>query len=575
MSHSDHSLGDGPETMRLLSFNEDGSLALTEYGRNAIPQYAILSHTWGVGEVAYDDLLNGTADTKNGYQKIIFCGRRTIHDGLKYFWVDTCCIDKRNFTELTTAINSMFLWYQRASKCYVYLTDVTAPSMTFVQSHHHSWEAEFCLSRWFTRGWTLQELIAPTCVEFFSREGNRLGDKKSLELQICEITRIPTQALQGQALEEFSVSERLSWVENRETTEEEDIAYCLLGIFNVSMPLVYAEGKAKALTRLKEEVEKSLYGNLRYEQGRTTRDLDPTQSSFPSGALRNFEERRHIDGDTSDVEGTMRRTNYLLKALLGIQSEDGSPDLLGEMNSSMAAQALALISRIDIPRANLPVIIGPWHRAFALSSDVAQGCNAVSIFENAYNSFLDILSDEDEPRFMTFKDPSEMIDYLQGQCEKSKESSKLQMACMKIKDFTFSWEHFFGLVELAEISDPKWPGVAWGAVGLVFVVSISSQGAVSLLLKVVQLGKKYPNLFEKLAEMLNDIAKYMPSYHNLVLQLQIEYPRDEEIRSDIAKALAFVYADILQFCRDACMMFTKGRNGKFLFGMSSCLLNFD
>ena len=119
-----------------------------------------------------------------------------------------------------------------------------------------SWESAFRKSRWFTRGWTLQELIAPPSVEFFSSEGKRLGDKKSLERQIHEITGMAVQALQGRALSEFSVDERLSWAEKRETKREEDKAYSLLGIFDIYMPLIYGEGMDNAFRRLREEIDK-------------------------------------------------------------------------------------------------------------------------------------------------------------------------------------------------------------------------------------------------------------------------------------------------------------------------------
>ena len=119
------------------------------------------------------------------------------------------------------------------------------------------WESAVRGSRWFTRGWTLQELLTPTSVEFFSQEGIPLGDKKSLELEIKQITGIPIEALQGHPLSQISVKKRMSWIVNRETTVEEDIIYSLFGIFDVHMPLLYGEGAIKALRRLGEEIEKS------------------------------------------------------------------------------------------------------------------------------------------------------------------------------------------------------------------------------------------------------------------------------------------------------------------------------
>src|SRR5947209_1374185 len=161
--------------------------------------------------------------------------------------MDTCCIDQSNNNELSEAVNSMFRWYRNAVKCYVYLSDVPQPALSINDA--------FRKSRWFTRGWTLQELLAPRSVEFFSREGNRLGDKTSLERQIHEITGIADSALRGAALSQFGVDERFSWIEHRQTTRKEDKAYSLLGIFDVFMPLIYGEGEKNAFKRLKASIQ--------------------------------------------------------------------------------------------------------------------------------------------------------------------------------------------------------------------------------------------------------------------------------------------------------------------------------
>jgi Heterokaryon incompatibility protein (HET) len=250
--------------MRLLELKAHGEFSLTEFVGDNIPPYAILSHTWGADgeEVTFKDLVDHTGKSKAGYTKIQFCGEQAASDGLQYFWIDTCCIDKSSSAELTEAINSMFRWYRGAVKCYVYLSDV---SIRDCDKNDHSsqftLESAFQESRWFTRGWTLQELVAPTSVEFFSLEGKRLGDKKSLERQVHEITGIAIQALQGCPLSNFSVIERMSWAAKRKTTRKEDKAYSLLGIFDVHMPLIYGEGK-KAFIRLKEEIDKSSNGKL-------------------------------------------------------------------------------------------------------------------------------------------------------------------------------------------------------------------------------------------------------------------------------------------------------------------------
>jgi hypothetical protein len=251
--------------MRLLEYNSDGELSLTQHFDNDIPGYAILSHRWGANdeEVTFKDLIDGTGKRKVGYEKIRFCGEQASRDCLKYFWVDTCCIDKSDANELAEAINSMFRWYQNAAKCYVYLVDVTTTKRKASnQFSDFTWESAFRASKWFTRGWTLQELLAPGLVEFFSREGRRLGDKKTLERQVHEITGIAISALQGAPLSQFGVDERLLWAENRQTTRKEDKAYSLLGIFDVYMPLIYGEGRDNALTRLREEIDKPSKGEL-------------------------------------------------------------------------------------------------------------------------------------------------------------------------------------------------------------------------------------------------------------------------------------------------------------------------
>lgn len=195
-----------------------------------------------VASVAFEAVgANGAGKSKEGYEKLLFCGRQAAKDGLEYFWMDTVCIDKQSSAELTSSLNSMFRWYRESAKCYVYMSDVT------------SLEPDFSRSVWFTRGWTLQELIAPNVVEFFFADEQCLGDKMSLDARICAITKIPMEAIWGQDLSRFSVEERMRWVQSRTTTLEEDRSYCLLGIFGIFMPVIYGEGN-NALERLKKNV---------------------------------------------------------------------------------------------------------------------------------------------------------------------------------------------------------------------------------------------------------------------------------------------------------------------------------
>jgi hypothetical protein len=247
--------------MRLLQYNNDGEFSLTEFFESDIPKYAILSHRWGAEEVTLADLTNGNGKKMAGYGKIQFCGEQARRDGLQYFWVDTCCIDKSNNTELAEAINSMFRWYQKAARCYVYLSDVsTRKRKASDTSTECTWESAFRDSEWFTRGWTLQELLAPRSVEFFSLNGKRLGDKGTLKRHIQEITGIAISALEGASLSQFSVEERLSWADNRQTIRGEDKAYSLLGIFGIHLSLIYGEGSESAFKRLKKKIQKSLTG---------------------------------------------------------------------------------------------------------------------------------------------------------------------------------------------------------------------------------------------------------------------------------------------------------------------------
>lgn len=115
--------------MRLLQLQSNGDICWANNHVESAPPYAILSHTWNseAEEASFEDLRVNSEEikTKIGYEKIRFCGLQAQKDGLDYFWVDTCCIDRASSAELSEAINSMFRWYQRASKCYVYLADVS------------------------------------------------------------------------------------------------------------------------------------------------------------------------------------------------------------------------------------------------------------------------------------------------------------------------------------------------------------------------------------------------------------------------------------------------------------------
>jgi hypothetical protein len=211
--------------MRLLQYSESGELSIHSFDDGDIPPYAIFSHTWGADgdEVTFADLQTDGGKRKLGYKKILFCGRQARRNNLQYFWVDTCCIDTTDKAEHSKAIQSMFRWYRSATKCYVYLSDVSMKKRKIRNSSSaFSWEPAFKSSRWFARGWTLQELLAPTIVEFYSQEGKILGSKTSLKLMIHKTTGIPLEVLSGAPLPCFTVKQRLQWKGDRQTKRDED-----------------------------------------------------------------------------------------------------------------------------------------------------------------------------------------------------------------------------------------------------------------------------------------------------------------------------------------------------------------
>lgn len=231
------------------------------------PPYAILSHRWRDGEVSFSEFADHDKRRgKAGFTKILDMCAQARRDRLAYIWVDTYCIDKSSSAELSEAINSMFAWYQDAKVCYAFLDDIFASSQD-VDSMllDLSWGSEahyesMTKSEWFGRGWTLQELIAPRTSEFFCRpdtphETNwrHLGDRERLSPLIESTTGIPGDLLCGpRPVSKFSVSKMMSWAANRKTTRQEDMAYCLMGLFGVNIPLLYGEGP-NAFLRLQEE----------------------------------------------------------------------------------------------------------------------------------------------------------------------------------------------------------------------------------------------------------------------------------------------------------------------------------
>ncbi|KAI6147718.1 heterokaryon incompatibility protein-domain-containing protein [Pisolithus tinctorius] len=226
--------------------------------------YAILSHRWGT-EVTYDEMTGlvamGTRKRdkirqRDGYQKIIKSCEQANKDGYSWLWIDTCCIDKKSSAELSEAINSMYRWYRNSQMCYVYLNDVDDSAFPIEPDF-----GKFCRSsgwpEWFSRGWTLQELIAPRELEFFNKSWVPIGNKQDLTSTLEGIARIPEKVLRNEQVlrswERPSVAQIMSWAADRRTTRMEDRAYSLMGLFGVNMPMLYGEG-LKAFQRLQLEI---------------------------------------------------------------------------------------------------------------------------------------------------------------------------------------------------------------------------------------------------------------------------------------------------------------------------------
>jgi Heterokaryon incompatibility protein (HET) len=269
------------DPMRLLNTKE---LKVVEFPDDAVPTYAILSHTWGREEITFQDiqllnngsmaaLFNTRVKEKKGFPKVKQAANLAAEDGYSYLWIDTCCIDKSSSAELSEAINSMYRWYEESDICYAYLPDVLPASKQLPSNQ----QSTFRNSRWFTRGWTLQELIASDQVKFYAYDWSYLGGKRdssaspgitmrpanstTLSLPnhigpdlLSAVTGVDRRVLDGTLSPlDLSIATRMSWAASRETTRVEDIAYCLLGIFSVNMPLLYGEGR-RAFIRLQEAI---------------------------------------------------------------------------------------------------------------------------------------------------------------------------------------------------------------------------------------------------------------------------------------------------------------------------------
>ncbi|KAF2874706.1 heterokaryon incompatibility protein-domain-containing protein [Massariosphaeria phaeospora] len=228
--------------MRLLHAE---TLEFHSFLESELPRYLILSHTWGNEEVSYQEMC--LIINRKGYDKIVQTAKITRKRGFEYFWIDTCCIDKSSSAELQESINSMYRWYKISAYCVVHFEDAKPIE-----------EQDHCLqnSRWNTRGWTLQELIAPPSLGFYDQTWKHIVEKRWALEQLSKVTQIPEYVLVTGDLTDTSVAQKMSWAAKRSTSRVEDMAYSLLGLFGIHMPMLYGEGE-NAFLRLQEEIMKT------------------------------------------------------------------------------------------------------------------------------------------------------------------------------------------------------------------------------------------------------------------------------------------------------------------------------
>jgi len=241
----------------------DRRTKVLEFADDETTKYAILSHRWiDPTEVDYEEMVDlakmerkerNEIRQRLGYKKILASCEQAKEDGYKWLWVDTCCIDKRSSAELSEAINSMYRWYKNSTVCYAYLHDVAGSSLP-TASDHEKYPNSKGWPEWFSRGWTLQEMIAPSNLQFFNQDWHPVGDKKKLSLILEKITRVARHILtDGLCSYRPCVAQIISWAADRTTTRVEDRAYSLMGLLDVNMPMLYGEGK-KAFHRLQLEI---------------------------------------------------------------------------------------------------------------------------------------------------------------------------------------------------------------------------------------------------------------------------------------------------------------------------------
>ena len=334
--------------MRLLNVH---TLDISEFFDDDIPEYSILSHTWGPEEGTFQQWTthpSPASSPNRGFKKIISACKLSREDRIDYIWVDTVCINKVNNVELDEALNSMWAWYRDAKVCYACLEDFEyVPSKSLFSG--------LAASRWFTRGWTLQELLAPRLVKFCDRTWTVFGTKASLSREISKITGIGGNVLEAASkIKRESVAQRMSWLANRRTTRREDMAYCMLGIFDISMVPIYGEGK-KAFVRLQEEVMKSFNDQTIFcwtwpeEMPREawTPVLAPSPAAFRHSGAYVVDHRRQWE----NMRGYSSINNLAIKADLPIMSstEDQALAVLDVRRSDDPSDHAVAIPLVKLP----------------------------------------------------------------------------------------------------------------------------------------------------------------------------------------------------------------------------------
>ncbi|KAI0330897.1 HET-domain-containing protein [Cubamyces sp. BRFM 1775] len=270
--------------------------------------YAILSHVWDAkGEQSYQQVLAIWQNTERSHLASLSAGGEVCEAAISILdspelspkikgfcalarrqecalgWIDSCCIDKTSSAELTEAINSMYHWYRKAEVCYAYLADVDNDPLTSPSPSREDLYQKFLTARWHTRGWTLQELIAPDYILFLTRSWSPIGSKLDLAKLLERATGVSAAVLTGEvAVESISVACRMSWASKRKTTRIEDEAYSLLGIFGVYMPTIYGEGR-NAFLRLQQEIIKTIPDQSIFAWG-----VVPSYSGVESGGMKEW-----------------------------------------------------------------------------------------------------------------------------------------------------------------------------------------------------------------------------------------------------------------------------------------------